>query len=161
MKTLRWFCVAALAVVLAVPSTRAQEPPKPGPEHEYLKKMEGNWDLTMKFGDMEDKGTVTYKMELGGLGKFYGKGLDTYDPATKKFVSYFFNSMGTRPVAMEGTYDKEKKVLTLAGEAPGPDGTPMKYKSTSEMPDDNTIKFTMWMGDAKDPGFTITYKRKK
>ena len=173
MKTLRWLCPAALAVVLAVPSVRAQEGPKPGPEHEYLKKMEGNWDLTMKFGDMEDKGTVTYKMELGGLwlvsnlestmfgGKFYGKGLDTYDPTSKKFLSYFFNSMGTRPVAMEGTYDKEKKILTLAGDAPGPDGTPMKYKSTSEMPDDNTIKFTMWMGDAKDPAFTITYKRKK
>jgi hypothetical protein len=173
MKTLRWFCLAALALALAVPSARAQEPPKPGPEHEILKKMEGNWDLTMKFGDMEDKGTVTYKMELGGLwlvsslestmlgGKFYGKGLDTYDPATKKYVSYFFNSMGTRPVAMEGTYDNEKKALSLAGEAPGPDGKPMKYKSTSEMPDDNTIKFTMWMGDGKDPAFTIVYKRKK
>ena len=173
MKTLRWFCAFALAAALALPSARAQEPPKPGPEHEYLKKMEGNWDLTMKFGDMEDKGTVTYKMELGGLflvgnlessmfgGKFYGKSLDTYDAAAKKYVSWFFNNMGARPVVMEGTFDADKKVLTLAGEGPGMDGKPMKYKSTSEMPDNDTIKFTMWMGDVKDPGFTITYKRKK
>jgi hypothetical protein len=76
-------------------------------------------------------------------------------------VSYFFNSMGARPVVMEGTFDNDKKVLTLAGEGPGMDGKPMKYKSTSEMPDDNTIKFTMWMGDTKDAAFTITYKRKK
>src|SRR5262249_24073449 len=114
-----------------------------------------------------------YKMELGGLflvsnlessmfgGKFYGKGLDTYDAATKKYVSWFFNNMGARPIVMEGTFDADKKILTQAGEGPGMDGKPMKYKSTSEMPDDNTIKFTMWMGDGKDPSFTIVYKRKK
>ena len=66
MKTLRWFCAFAVAA-LVVPATRAQDGPKPGPEHEILKKMEGNWDLTMKFGDMQSKGTVVYKMDLGGL----------------------------------------------------------------------------------------------
>jgi hypothetical protein len=173
MKTLHWFCAFALALALAVPAARAQEPPKPGPEHEVLKKLEGNWDLTMKFGDVADKGTVTYKMELDGLwlvstlessmlgAKFYGKGLDTYDADAKKYVSYFFNSMGARPVLMEGTYDKDKKVLTLTGEGPGMDGKPTKYKSTTEMPDDNTINFAMYGGDGKDPAFTIVYKRKK
>ena len=88
MTTARWFCAAALAAVLAAPAARAQEPARPGPEHEVLKKMEGNWDLTMKFGGMESKGTVTYKMDLGGLWlvsalesdlggqKFSGRGLD-------------------------------------------------------------------------------------
>ena len=173
MKTMRWLGVVALAAAVAVPSARAQEFPKPGPEHEVLKKLEGTWDVTMKFGGMETKGTVTNKMELGGLWlvanlesellgtKFYGKGLDSYDTAAKKYVSYWFDSMGPRPVAMEGTYDKDKKSLTMAGEGPGMDGKPTKYKSTSEMPDDNTINFTMWMGDGKDPAFTIVYKRKK
>jgi hypothetical protein len=172
MKTLCWFGAVALAAV-AIPAARAQEFPKPGPEHEILKKHEGTWDVAMKFGGMESKGTVTYKMGLGGMwlvadlesdllgSKFYGKGMDSYDAASKKYVSYWFDSMGSRPVAMEGTYDKDKKTLTMTGEGPGMDGKPTKYKSTSEMPDDNTTNFTMWIGDGKEPAFTIVYKRKK
>ena len=41
------------------------------------------------------------------------------------------------------------------------DGKPTNYKSVSEMPDDNTINFTMYIGDGKEPTFTILYKRKK
>jgi hypothetical protein len=173
MKTLRWLCAIALAVAVAAPSARAQEPPKPGPEHEHLKKMAGDWDLTMKFGGMESKGKVTYKMGLGGLwlmsdlesellgSKFYGHGMDTYDAAAKKYVSVWFDSMGSRPLTMDGTFDKDKKELTLSGDGPGMDGKPTKYKSVSAMPDDDTINFSMYMGDGKDPAFTITYKRKK
>lgn len=173
MKTLRWLCAAALAAALIAPAARAQEPPKPGPEHEVLKKMVGDWDLTMKFGGMESKGKVTYKMGLGGLwlvsdlesdlfgSKFYGHGMDTYDAASKKYVSVWIDSMGTRPMTLEGTYDKDKKELTLSGDGPGMDGKPTKYKSVSSMPDNDTINFTMYMGDGKDPAFTIVYKRKK
>jgi hypothetical protein len=173
MKTVRWSCAVVLALALAVPSARAQEGVKPGPEHEYLKKMEGNWDLTMKFGDMQTKGTVTYKMGLGGLwlmsdlesellgSKFNGHGMDTYDAASKKYLAVWFDSMGTRPLQMEGTFDKDKKELTLAGDGPGMDGKPTRYKSVTSMPDDNTINFAMFMGDGKDPAFTIVYKRKK
>jgi Protein of unknown function (DUF1579) len=172
MKTVRYFGLFALAVLVS-PAVQAQEPPKPGPEHEVLKKLEGNWDLTMKFGGMETKGTVTYKMELGGLWlvgnlesdlfgtKFYGKGLDTYDATKKKYVSIWVDSMGTTPMIMEGTYDKAKKSMTMTGEGPGMDGKPAKWKSVSEMVDDNTINFSMYVGDGKDPMFTIVYKRKK
>jgi len=34
-------------------------------------------------------------------------------------------------------------------------------QNLSAMPDDNTINFSMFMGDGKDPAFTIVYKRKK
>lgn len=172
MKTLRWFCALAVALLVG-PAATAQETPKPGPEHEVLKKMEGNWDFVMKFGGMEAKGTTVYKMELGGLwlsssmetelfgSKFQGKGMDTYDPAKKKYVSVWFDSMGTHPVIMEGTYDKDKKALTLSGDNPGPDGKPTKWKSVSTYVDADTVNFEMFMGDAKDPMFTVTYKRKK
>ncbi len=40
-------------------------------------------------------------------------------------------------------------------------GKVVKWKSISTMPDDNTINFTMHVGDAKEPMFSITYKRKK
>lgn len=173
MKSAIRFGAIVVASALVAPAAPAQEGPKPGPEHEVLKKQEGIWDLVMKFGGMEAKGTTTNKMELGGLWlvsnleselfgqKFTGKGLDTYDPAAKKYRAYWFDSMGTAPVSMEGSYDKEKRTMTMEGSGPGMDGKPMKYKSVSTMPDDNTINFSMYIGDTKEPSFTITYKRKK
>jgi hypothetical protein len=174
MTSVRLLCAAAMAVVLAGPAAPAQPPtPKPGPEFDVLKKLEGNWDLTMKAEGMEFKGTVNYKMEVGGLWlvsslecdmagqKFYGKGLDTYDAGEKKYISVWADSMATQPMIMKGDYDKGKKALILTGEGPGPDGKPAKWKSTSVMPDDNTINFSMFVGDGKEPMFTIVYKRKK
>jgi hypothetical protein len=172
MKTVHWVCALALCA-FAAPASAQPAPPKPGPEHDMLKKLVGNWDTTMKTGEAEFKGTATYKMELGGLWlassidmdlggmKFQGKGMDTYDATKKKFVSVFFDSMGTTPMVMEGTFDKEKKALTLVGDAPGLDGKPTKWKSVSTLPDDDTIDFRMYVGDAKEPMFAITYKRKK
>ena len=40
-------------------------------------------------------------------------------------------------------------------------GKSTKYKSVTKLPDDDTTKFTMWMGDGKDQFLTITYTRKK
>ncbi len=161
-----------VVAVLAMP-VGAQEMPKPGPEHKMLREMEGTWESTMKFGGMESKGTVTYKMELGGLWlagsmksemfgqKFSGKSLDSYDAEKKKFVSVWVDSMSTAPVVMEGTYDKEKKTMSMAGEGPGMGGKTTKYKSITKMLDADTQEFTMYAGDEKEPSFTILYKRKK
>lgn len=174
MTILRALFAANLAIVLTAPGARAQfEPPKPGPEHAYLKRMEGNWDTTMKMAGQESKGTAVFKMDLGGLWlastfdgsvmgqKFTGRGYDTYDAAKKKFVSIWLDSMSTTPMLMEGTYDEAKKTLTMIGDAPGMDGKMTKHKAVSTMPDDNTINFAMYMGDVKEPAFTIVYKRKK
>jgi hypothetical protein len=171
MQTVRWFCAVALAAALVTP-IRAQEFPKPGPEHEQLKKLEGTWDATMKFMGQESKGTMTYKMEVGGIwltsnfegdfggAKFYGKGLDSYDAGKKKFVSVWVDNMITTPMFMEGTFDKDKKQMTMTGDGPGPGGT-VKFKSVTTFQDDNNIVFDMFMGDGKDPAFTIVYKRRK
>ena len=172
MKTLRWFGAIALFTV-AVPAASAQDFPKPGPEHEILKKLSGNWDTTMKMMGMESKGHATYKMEVGGLWlvstfegeiagtKFSGRGLDSYDAGKKKYVGIWVDSMSTTPMTMEGTYDKTKKTLTMMGEGPGESGKPTKYRTVSEMTDDDTVNFSMYMGDGKEPMFTILYKRKK
>ncbi len=172
MKAARWFCVAAVAA-LASPVARGQEIPKAGPEHDILKKMEGNWDMTMKAGGAEFKGSVVYKMDLGGLWlagamecdlggvKFSGRSMDSYDPMRKKYVGVWIDSMGTSPLIMEGDYDKAKKTLTMVGEGPGMDGKPTKYRALTEQADGDTINFTMYMGDGKDPMFTVVYKRKK
>ena len=172
MNSMRYLCAITLACLIAPPAN-AQETPKPGPEHEILKKQVGTWDATMKMEGMETKAIATYKMDLGGLWlastfegefggmKFSGRGLDSYDPAKKKYVAVWVDSMSTSPMVMEGTYDKEKKTLTMSGEGAGMDGKPTKYKSVSVMPDDDTINFSMYIADGAQPAFTIAYKRKK
>jgi hypothetical protein len=166
------FIAVIVAAVLVVPAW-SQEMPKPGPEHLVLKAMVGTWESTMKFGGRETKGTMTYKMELGGMWlagslkselfgtAFLGTSLDSYNPIKKKYVSIWVDSMSTAPVIMEGTFDKEKKTMSMAGEGPGMDGKTIKYKSLTKIPDTDTMEMTMYMGDAKEPAFSVTYKRKK
>jgi hypothetical protein len=172
MSMLRTFALLA-AVTFVAGSARAQEPAKPGPEHEMLKKWEGTWDVTMKMEGMEAKGSSTFKMELGGLWlastmdcelfgtKFTGKGMDTYDAKKKKYIGVWCDSMSTTPLILEGTYDERTKKMTMTGESPGPDGKMQKCKTVTEFKDEDTAIFGMYMGDAKDPMFTVTYKRKK
>jgi hypothetical protein len=173
----RWFLAACAAAVLTAAAARAQPaPPKPGPELDKLKALEGTWEATIKAGGMESKGSVTYKMDLGGLWlvsdfqsdfggqKFQGKGFDSYDAGKKKYVTVWVDSMSTAPLHMEGTFDKDGKVLTMTGEGPGEDGKPTKFKTTSEMKDKDSMTFTMYTldKDGKDQEMmTITYKRKK
>lgn len=169
---MRMLATITMAMVLTN-SVIAQEPPKPGPEHALLKALVGTWETTMKTGGMEFKGTVTYKMELGGLWlvgsmesdlmgqKFYGKSLDTYDAGKKKFVGLWLDSMSTTPMSMEGSYDGQKKVLTMIGDGPDMTGKVVKWKSVTETKDSDTVLMSMYVGDGKEPMFTITYKRKK
>lgn len=172
MKTARWFCAAALVGLVGL-AVRGQEPPKPGPEHAILKRHEGTWATVMKSEGKEFPGTATYKMDLGGLWlastfetdmggvKFAGKGFDTYDAGKKKYVSVWVDSMGTTPMVMEGTFDAAKKAMTLVGDGPDMTGKTAKWKSVTTMPNDDTINFAMFVGDGKEPMFTIDYKRKK
>jgi hypothetical protein len=164
-------------IVLLAPAIPAQPPVKPGPEHAYLKKLEGTWEAIVKSPQGEWKATATYKMELGGLwlvsnfrGEFMGqtfqrKGLDTYDPGEKKYISVWIDSMSTTPMILAGTLDKDGKILTRTGERHG-----LKLKMVSEMKDEDTMVFTMSEvlprsildKDIKDLTIlTMNYKRKK
>src|SRR5262245_18320099 len=73
--------------------------PKPGPEHESLKKMTGTWDAGMKQGDKEYKAVEERQMECSGLwlmfqfrcdnfmgAPFRGFGAMSYSPDEKKYV---------------------------------------------------------------------------
>jgi hypothetical protein len=166
--------VGACMVLLAGRSAVAQAPVKPGPEHERMKQLEGTWEATANFGGMESKGMMVYKMDLGGLWlvgdfegdmggmKFKGKGLDSYDPMKKKYVGIWCDSMSCSPMVSEGTYDPEKKTMTMMGEGPGQDGKPMRYKMVTEEKDKDTMVMTMYgmQGGNEQQMMTITYKRK-
>ena len=164
--------LASVALLNLVPSARAQEPPKPGNEHDHLKRLVGVWDAETDSG----RGTMTYKMGLGGLWligdfegefgglKFEAKYLDTYDPATKKYRSIGLDSFSTAPRIMEGNLDKDSKVMTMTGEGPVQQGKTAKFKSITEIKDADTVNFSLFMltEDGKDqPMVKITYKRKK
>lgn len=170
MNRLFAFCVAALWASPVL----AQEMPKPGPEHEQLKKMVGNWDATMKFGGMESKCSAVYSMDLGGMWlsskfegdmgggmKFLGHGMDSYDAVKKKYIGVWFDSMSALPMVMEGNYDEKTKTMTMVGDARNAQGKMTKHKVVTVRKDDDTFDFGMYEGDAKEPMFTITYKRKK
>lgn len=164
--------IAVVVAVLSLPAW-AQEMPKPGPEHEVLKALVGTWETSMKAEGKDNKGTVTYKMELGGFWlvgsmqselfgtRFQGKSLESYHPAKKKYVSVWVDSMSTAPVIMEGTYDQKTKTMTMTGEGPGMGGKITKYRSVSKFADKDTHEMTMWIGDGKEPAFSVIYKRKK
>ncbi|HEV3440911.1 MAG TPA: DUF1579 domain-containing protein [Gemmata sp.] len=164
--------LASVALLNLVPSAWAQEPPKPGKQHDHLMRLVGTWDAETESG----KGTMTYKMGLGGLWligdfegefggmKFQGKGLDTYDSATKKYRSVWVDSFSTSPRIMEGNLDKDDKVMTMTGEGRGADDKPAKFKSVTEIKDADMVNFSLFMVDKdgkEQPIVNITYKRKK
>ena len=164
--------LTGVALLMLLASARAQEPPKPEKEHDHLKRLVGTWDAETESG----KGTMTYKMGLGGLWligdfegefgsmKFQGKFLDTYDPATKKYRSIGVDSFSTAPRIMEGNLDKDNKVMTMTGEGPWQQGKTAKFKSITEIKDADTVNFSLFMVDKdgkEQPMVKITYKRKK
>ena len=55
--------LTSVALLNLVPSAWAQEPPKPEKEHDHLKRLVGTCDAETESG----KGTMTYKLGLGGL----------------------------------------------------------------------------------------------
>ena len=151
--------------------------PRPGPEHLKLKELEGNWDAVVTGMDgQKSKGEASYKMECGGLWltsdfksqmddqPFHGKGFDSYDPAKKKYLGVWVDSMMTVPMMTEGTRDERTKTTTCTGECPGPDGKPMKVKMVTKEVNSNQHTFEMYMigPDGKETkSMTIEYTRRK
>ena len=168
--------LTALLVFISAAWLPAQPPqPKAGPEHEYFKQFEGVWDATIHEPGGTSKGTMMWKVGLGGLwllehfktemggATFEGHGGTTWDPAKKKYVGVWIDSMSTSPMLIEGTYNKEKKMMTSIGTSAGPDGKPMKMTMRSTMSDNDNITFTMSApgADGKEAEMLkITYKRR-
>ncbi len=166
---------AFVVVALGVAPAAGQAPAKPGPEHEKLKKFEGEWDATVKFGGGEAKGTSSYKLtmngfwlqhrfkaDLGGM-PFEGQGLTGYDPHKKKYVSTWADSMEPQLTLMHGNFADDGKTYTETGEGVGPDGKLQKMKSVFEFKDKDNIVFTMYKveGGKDEQMMQIVYKRKK
>jgi len=174
--------LAALAVcllALAAPALAQMPPmPQPGPEHEMLKKDVGTWDATVEFfmgpgaPPAVSKGTEVVTM-LGGFWQitefksemmgqpFEGRGTTGYDPAKKKYVGTWVDTMSTGVALAEGTYDPATKTMTGWMESRDPSGAVVKMKETTEWKDADSRVFTMYAPDGQSVSMRITYTRRK
>jgi hypothetical protein len=174
MRTTVWLA-GGLWVLLTAGTAAAQEPKvvKPGPEHAKLKKLVGTWDATVDMMGKESKGTMTYKLGLGGLWllehfkadfggmEFEGMGATSYDPAKKAYVNIWIDSMAPTPMISKGNYNAEGHMV-MKGKM-RTEGKAMDVTMTSVMKDENLIVFTMTTAGEGGKDMTImkiTYKRK-
>jgi Protein of unknown function (DUF1579) len=168
----------------AVFASQAMPPaPKPGPEHQILKQDEGTWDATVEIfaapgtPPLTSKGVETNIVGCGGLclitdfkgemmpgQPFHGHGTTAYNPAKKKYVGSWTDSMSTGLLVGESTYDAAAKSAT--GWMEGPDMTAQvtKMKSVVDYKDADTRVFSMYGPgpDGKEAlSMRMTLKRRK
>ena len=179
-------CTTAFVIVCAAAGpllAQMPAPPTPGPEHAVFKAEEGTWDASIEVtapgapSMPPAKGTQIDVVGCGGLClttevkaelmpgmPFEGRGLTTYDPAKKKYVGSWSDSMAPGMSLSEGTYDAASHTSTSWMESPDMTGNITKTKSTVEQVDADHKVMTMFMvgPDGKEtPTMKISYTRKK
>jgi Protein of unknown function (DUF1579) len=158
--------------------------------HKLLASLDGTWKYTVKFwmnGDPttkpdESKGTATRKSVMGGRfvmmdvkgkmempgpdGKmkqfeFMGHGTEGYDNVKQKFVSTWFDNMGTGIMMADGTYDEGSKSLTYTGEYEGLPGMKQKIREVVKLTDKNhmVLEWYETRGDKEVKTMEIDYTR--
>jgi hypothetical protein len=152
----------------------------PGPEHEMLANMVGEWDgdITMWMDSNQppetSKGTAIYESIYDGryiIGKYSGtawgmpmNGMDIngYDNVKKVFFSTWIDNMGTGLMYSEGTYDEESKTINFTSDTVGPMGNKMKVRSVTTLIDKDHTQFEMFMdmGSGEMKSMEIKYTRK-
>lgn len=188
MHTVNSLARAVMFVVAAAygPAVAAQEQipiPKPGPEHELLKIDVGTWDakveLTFAPGmqPVVSTGVETNVLGCGGLclitdfkgdlmpgQTFHGHGFTVWDPAKKKYVGSWTDSMSGGLGLGESSYDASAKKANGWMEIPDPTGKTLKTRMVVEYPADGTRVMSTYMTgpDGKEfMNMKISYTRRK
>lgn len=174
---------AAFVSILSAAASAQETPPmpKPGPEHQMFKEDAGTWDATVEMFTAPgatptvSKGIETNTIGCGGLclitdfkgtmmdQPFHGHGTGTWDPAKKKYVGSWTDSMSSGLAVSEGTWDPATRTMTGWMEGPDMTGAVTKMRSTVEYKPDGSRVFTMYMPGAEGKetvSMRITYKRK-
>lgn len=166
-------------LLLAITPLAAQELPKPQAEHLKLSQSVGTWDAAIESVGLDgkwhrSKGVSVQKMgpgdywiiddfhgEMNGL-PFTGHGALGYDPLRQAYVQSWI-SVTPMLMVFTGTFDQAGKVLTMTGEGPGMDGTPIKMKNVTTWvsTDSMTLEVFVVMPDGNETkNMTITYTRR-
>jgi hypothetical protein len=158
-----------------------EQMPKPGPEHAALMKDVGTWDAAQECQmapgapPMKSKGVATvspfgqffihedFKGDMMGA-PFQGQSVVTYDPAKKKFVGTWHDTMMPMIMSFDGSYDAGSKTMTCTGEMPDHENPTVmtRCKMTTVWKDADHKTFTMYeVKDGKDNlMMTIEYTRR-
>lgn len=180
--------VAALAVSgwLVVPAAAEAQGgpplPKPGPEHKLLADDEGTWDASVEvfmapgMPPAVSKGVETntvgcgglclitdFKGEMGPGQPYHGHGVATWDPAKKKYIGSWTDSMSSGLAIGESTYDPATKTITGSMDGPDATGKIVRMRSIVEYKDGARV-FSMYGpgADGKEAlAMRITYTRRK
>jgi hypothetical protein len=197
-KICRWFFCALLGCCLIQPVAMAGEEKAstgdpsqdemmaaitklatPGPHHESLEQMVGNWKTITKTwqgpGDPQvSEGKTVNKAVLGGrfiemtykgdyMGQpFEGFGLTGYDNQAKKVVTVWADTMSTAMTLSRGTLDTSGKVITMEGTYANPEtGKDEPYRTVTRIVDNNKHLFEMYTfhGGKELKEMEITYIR--
>ncbi|MCA9235393.1 MAG: DUF1579 domain-containing protein [Planctomycetales bacterium] len=182
-RSLRWLAVALVATTATIAIAQTGMFP-PTPAHRQMAREAGVWEADVKMWmapedvPMSSQAVETNEMlgdywleskfegEFGGQ-KFVGKGMTGYDPAAKKFVGTWCDTMTPYLTTTEGDYDVETHTLTMMGASRDPaTGEMTKSKITTKYVDDDAKVMTMYGPVPDEDGqwwkmMEITYKRKK
>ncbi|MCZ7648512.1 MAG: DUF1579 domain-containing protein [Planctomycetota bacterium] len=159
-----------------------QEKTTPGPEHEALMKLAGEYEVASKMfmapeqPPQEGKGAATFTPVLGGrflkqeykgemMGQpFDGLGFDGYDKIKKEYVTVWFDSMGTWPTLFRGKVQEEGKSFEFHATCPCPiTNEEIKFRAVHATVSADSFIFTMYetRGGKENKMMELTYTRKK
>jgi len=142
----------------------AQEPPQPTEQHKILQNDVGTWDAVCQLWPAPDADPIPFKAveknrlleggtwlisdytaDIGSM-KFEGHGIFGYDPKKEKYVGTWVDNMTPIISPMEGTYDAEKKSMTMTSKGYNPEtGKTFEMKNVSRYIDKDTRIFEMYM----------------
>lgn len=141
-----------------------QEAMSPGPMHQLLNKMVGDWKVTtnmpnpMTGEETSSVGSAKIESLLGGryfkttqkgemMGMpFEGIGIDAYDNVAKEFITIWIDNMGTGITTMKGKMNETTKHVEYSGEGLDPmTGQQIKYRSVSRIINEDTFEFDMFL----------------
>jgi hypothetical protein len=155
----------------------------PGPQHEMLKKLTGDWNAKVRFQMdpsqpwQESASSSTTTMVMDGRycqevvsgqmmgAPFNGIGITGYDNVIGKYVGTWIDNMGTGIETMQGTADASGKVINWIGTMSDPvSGKPSKNRMVTTIADDDHHTLDMYSvppGQKKEmKTMTIEYTRK-
>lgn len=172
--------LVAAAVLTLGSVAQAQEMPKPSPEMAKLDFFEGNWSCegTIEQTPMSPAGKITSTVEIkDDLGNFWqtgtiratmanmppfeGRFYTTYDPAGKRFIMFWGDSMGSWAQTASPGWEGDKMVFQ--GDSNMPGQKPMTSRDTFTRGKDGSMSH-MWEAQMDGKWMTLgqeTCRKKK
>ena len=154
---------------------------EPGPAHEVLKALEGEWTGAMTVfpgpgaEPLTSTGAMSSRFELGGrwlrsrwTGEAMGEAMEGvayfgHDNARGVYLGTWIDTFTTGMLRSEGTYDEPTRTFTMRGTMPTPDGpVPIRQTTVIESPDRHRFELFAIGPDGAETLMTrVVYTRRK